>query len=103
MSDSPTGSDVSRRSLVKTAATAAAAGGALVLAGPAATAAADTAGRSEQAHPGRDAEPDHRDGDAHVMVRVIDERLGTLEVFTATGHRFVTDRALARQLVRLGR
>lgn len=103
MTDSPTGSDVSRRSLVKTAATAAAIGGALALAGPAGTAAADAAGKPEQVPPARGAEPDHRNSDTHVMVRVVDERLGTLEVFTDEGHRFVTDRELAARLVRLGR
>lgn len=106
MTDSAHESDVSRRSLVKTAATAAAVGGALALAGPAAAAtaaAADPAGRSEQVPAARDAGPDHRDTDTHVMVRVIDARQGALEVFTDTGHRFVTDRALADRLVRLGR
>lgn len=103
MIDSATDSDVSRRSLVKTAATAAAVGGALALAGPAAAAAADAAGKSEQVPPARDAGPGHRNTDDHVMVRVIDERLGTLEVFTDAGHRFVTDRELAGRLVRLGR
>ncbi|MBR7830912.1 hypothetical protein KDK95_31700 [Actinospica sp. MGRD01-02] len=93
------GSDLSRRSLVKTAATAAAVGGALALAGPAAGAEAATV-------PGQTAAdaPEHRPeaGDG-VLVRVLDARLGTLEVYTEHGHRTCTDRALAAQLARLAR
>jgi len=110
MTDSQTGPDFSRRALVRTAATAAAAGGALALARPASAAAPTAAGdgavaahRAEQVPGSRAADPDHRDADAHVMVRVLDARLGTLEVYTEHGHHVVTDRTLALQLVRLGR
>jgi len=93
-------SELSRRSLVKTAATAAAVGGVLALAGPAAGAEAAAVPAQMPAA----ATPDHRPatGDG-VMVRVLDARLGTLEVYTEHGHRTITDRALAAQLTRLGR
>lgn len=93
-------SDLSRRSLVKTAATAAAAGGALALAGPAAGAEAAAVPAQMPAA----ATPDHHSAaGGGVMVRVLDPRLGTLEVYTEHGHRTITDRALAAQLARLGR
>jgi len=107
MIDEKTGSSLSRRSLVKVTATAAAVGGALVLAGPAATADAATNGSE---HPsaalaaGRDEHGHQHAGDAAgVMVRVLDARLGTVEVFTPAGHRTITDASLAAQLARLGR
>ena len=107
MIDEKTGSPLSRRSLVKVTATAAAVGGALVLAGPAATADAATTG-DEHASATRAAGPDEHAhqhaGDATgVLVRVLDARLGTLEVFTSAGHRTITDSSLAAQLARLGR
>ena len=98
MTDNQIDADLSRRSLVKTAAAVAAAGGALALAGPAATAqAADSAPAAKSA-------PETHDGkaDTNVLVRVLDARLGTLEVYTATGHHTITDRALAARLGRLG-
>ena len=104
---SPAGSELSRRSLVKTAATAAAAGGALVLGGPAVS--AQAAGRPEQLPaprpeelPAAGAAERHEVGDG-VMVRVIDVRTGALELYTTDGHRMVVDRALALQIARLGR
>ncbi len=102
MIDPLAGSDLSRRSLVKTAATAAAVGGALALAGPASGAEAATVPAQMPAAPA--AAPEHRSaaGDG-VLVRVLDARLGTLEVYTTHGHRTVTDRSLAAQLARLGR
>ena len=103
----PAGSELSRRSLVRTAATAAA-GGALVLAGPALSAqAADRAGRRPAVRaqplpadrtgqpPAARVDAQHQAGDG-VMVRVIDVRTGTLELYTADGHRTVVDRALAQ-------
>lgn len=110
MIDPLEGSDLSRRSLVKTAATAAAVGGALALAGPAS--AAEAAAVPEQATAagttahGTTAQgpvahgPEAGDG---VLVRVLDARRGTLEVYTEHGHRTVTDRALAAQLARYAR
>ena len=92
--------DLSRRSLVKTAATAAAVGGTLVLGLPGgAEAAARPAARRAQA---ADA-PEHRESGDGVLVRVVDERLGILEVYTGTGHRTITDRDLAVRLARLAR
>ena len=105
---SPAGSELSRRSLVRTAATAAAAGGALALAGPAVTAQAaarperPSADRAGQQVPAADADGRYEAGDG-VMVRVIDVRTGTLELYTGDGHRTVVDRALAVQIARLGR
>jgi hypothetical protein len=98
MIDSSTGSDLSRRSLVKSAATVAAVGGALVLAGPVAT--ADAAAKTEQVPAARAPE---QHADSRVMVRVLDARTGALEVYTATGHRTVIDPALAAALTRLAR
>ena len=104
MIDPTAGSDLSRRSLVKTAGTAAALGGALALAGPAATATAAAAAPATPRHAPTTGAPasQHDEPAAAVMVRVIDARLGTLEVYTATGHRTVTDRALAARLAPLG-
>lgn len=105
MIDEQTGSSLSRRSLVKTTATAAAVGGALVLAGPAVTASAAT-GNEHSAATRSAGHDDHGQdaGDAGgVLVRVLDARLGTLEVFTSAGHRTITDSSLAAQLARLGR
>jgi hypothetical protein len=101
MTASTEGSRLSRRSLVKTAATAAAAaGGALAVAGPASPAAAAAL---PAAPPARVPEQYPSTGDG-VLVRVLDVRLGTLEVYTRTGgHHTVTDRALAAQLARLAR
>jgi hypothetical protein len=103
MIDEQTGSSLSRRSLVKGAATVAAVGGALTLAGPAATAdAATSSGHSPATDAaGHDSEQHGKDG--AVMVRVLDARLGTLEVYTPTSHRTVTDAALAAQIARLDR
>ena len=103
MIDEQTGSSLSRRSLVKGAATAAAVGGALTLAGPAAT--ADAATSNDQSPATRAAGHDHEQhsGDTAVMVRVLDARLGTLEVYTPTSHRTITDSALAAQLTHLDR
>jgi hypothetical protein len=98
MTDPIAGSDLSRRSLVKTAATAAAVGGALVLAGPASGAEAAAVPAQTTASGTTEHGPATGEG---VLVRVIDARLGTLEVYTGHGHRTVTDRALAAQLVRL--
>lgn len=103
MIDSPTGSDLSRRSLVKTAATVAAAGGVLALAGPATAASADAPGVPEQLPAGRHHENRHHRAGTQVMVRVLDERLGVLEVYGDDAHHTLTDRALAAQLVRLAR
>ena len=105
MTDTQIVADVSRRSLVKGAAAAAAAGGALALAGPAATAdAADSVANAEDVPAaGAAKKQHHHDTGAGVLVRVLDARLGTLEVYTATGHHTITDRALAAQLARLGR
>ena len=94
-------SEFSRRSLVKTGATVAAVGGVLAVAGPAAVASAATGG--ERGERPVVAQADHHEGDANVMVRVLDVRLGTLEVFTEHGHYTITDRALALTLARLGR
>ena len=101
MIDEQTASAFSRRSLVKGAATVAAVGGVLAVAGPAATAGAattdersaatGTAGHGNEQHP----------GDTVVMVRVLDARHGTLEVFTSSGHHTITDAGLATQLTRL--
>jgi len=100
MIDEQTGSAFSRRSLVKGAATAAAVGGVLALAGPAATAEAATGNQQPSQAPATGHESEQR-GAAAVLVRVLDARLGTLEVYTPTGHRTITDSALAAQLTRL--
>jgi hypothetical protein len=107
MTDTQIEADLSRRSLVKTAAAVAAVGGTLALAGPAATAeaAGKTAANGEEQLPASRVPDDHRGeaGDG-VLVRVLDVRTGTLEVYTAGGrHHTITDRALAAQLARLGR
>ena len=103
MIDSSADTDLSRRSLVKTAAaTAAVAGGVLALAGPAGTAdAAEATAQPQHLPAARTVE--HEPAGEGVLVRVLDARLGTLEVYTEHGHRTVTDRALAAQLARLGR
>lgn len=101
MIDEQTGSAFSRRSLVKGAATAAAVGGVLVMAGPAATAEAATSNQQPSQAPATGRESEQRGGDGAVLVRVLDARLGTLEVFTSSGHRTITDSALAAQLTRL--
>jgi hypothetical protein len=103
MIDEQTGSALSRRSLVKGAATAAAVGGALALAGPAATADAATSGEHPTAADAAGQDREQHGNDGAVMVRLLDARRGTLEVYTATSHRTVTDSALAAQLVRLDR
>jgi len=104
MTDNQIEADLSRRSMVKTAAAVAAAGGALALAGPAGTAqAAGSAAQSAYVPAGRAPETHHGAADHSVLVRVLDARLGTLEVYTEAGHRTVTDRALAAALARLGR
>jgi hypothetical protein len=103
MIDEQTGSAFSRRSLVKGAATAAAVGGALALAGPAATADAATSSERTPASGATGLDHEQHGSDAAVLVRVLDARLGTLEVYTPTGRRTITDSALAVQLARLGR
>ena len=104
MTDTQIATALSRRSLVRTAAAAAAVGGTLALAGTAAAAeAADSPAKGEHVPAARIAEHPHHDAGAGVLVRVLDARLGTLEVYTQAGHRTVTDRALAAQLARLGR
>lgn len=70
------------------------------LAGPAAAAAAAT---PEHTTATRAAATRHDEPATGLMARVIDARLGTREVYTTTGHRTVTDRALAASLARLGR
>jgi hypothetical protein len=108
MTDPVAGSDFSRRSLVKTAATAAAVGGALALAGPAAGAEAATVpGQTTAADTDIDTDTDTAANGPETgggeLVRVLDARQGTLELYTEHGHRTITDRALAAQLGRLGR
>ena len=98
--------DLSRRSLVKTVAAVAAVGGTLALAGPAATAEAagkTTANGDEHLPAARAPQNHHGEAGDGVLVRVLDARTGTLEVYTPTGHHTITDRALAMQLARLGR
>ena len=98
MTDNQIDSDFSRRSLVKTAAVITAAGGALALAGPAATAvAADSAAKGEQVP---DAGAPQHQPQAAAMVHVRD---GVLDIHTANGTRTVKDPALAARLTNLGR
>lgn len=101
MTDPLAGSDLSRRSLVKTAATAAAVGTGLAAAGPATTARA--AAVPEQAPPAHGPLAGQDDPGTRVLVRLLDARAGTLELYTEHGHRTLTDRALAARLARLGR
>lgn len=106
MTDNQIDADLSRRSMVKTAAAVAAAGGALALAGPAGAAQAAGSAAQRAYVPAGRTEPDthHGAADHGVLVRVLDTRLGTLEVYTEDGHhRTVTDRPLAAALARLGR
>jgi hypothetical protein len=100
MTDNQVGADLSRRSVVKTTVAAAAAGGVLALAGPAAFAqAAEPAGDGKHIPVART--PESRAAGTGVLVRVLDANAGTLEIYTAAGHHTVSDRALATQLTRL--
>jgi hypothetical protein len=101
MIDEQPASSFSRRSLVKGAATAAAVGGVLAVAGPAATAGAATTNEHSAATGTAGHDNDQHLGDAAVLVRVLDARLGTLEVYTSNGHHTITDAGLAAQLTRL--
>jgi hypothetical protein len=89
---------VSRRTMLRGAATAGAAGvAATALAGVAGPALAGASTRAQD-QPLRDNEPDDE-----VVVHVTNARAGKIDVFRGTSHVELTDRALAARLVRASR
>lgn len=97
---------LSRRSLVKTAAAAAAVGGAMMIAGPAAAAETGTdtdTDAGEASAVSASAAASHEAATGDVVVHVRNAATGELDVYTPVGHRDVTDPALAARLIRLAR
>lgn len=94
---------VSRRSVLRGAGVAGAAGVAVTLAGMPALAAAKPAGRQAPATgTAGTAASEHADGDA-VVVHVRNVRTGAMDVYRGTSHVQVTDPALAARLARASR